>query len=155
MAGIAKKRAPSRGFTLVELLIVIVVIAILASLSLPNMIQSRMAANETSAIGSLRVIAKSMEIYHVKGMGGATSYPANYRDLGTMTAPELDSLLTTGEKSGYVFSGGGNAANYAITAVPIRYGTSGRRSFFIDATGVLRFSENNGAAATATDPAIQ
>ena len=156
MTGIAfEYRRRAKGFTLVELLIVIAVICILMSLAVPSLLQSRIAANETSAIASLRVIAKGMEIYHVKGMGGANSYPADYRALGTMLPPELDTILTTGQKSGYAFEGGGSAGNFAITACPVQYGTSGRRSFFVDATGVIRFSENNGAAATATGSPIQ
>lgn len=155
MAGIASKRASVRGFTLIELLIVIMIIAVLASLAVPSLLQSRMAANEVSATNSLRVISKSMEIYRVKEMGGANAYPADYRDLGSMAGPELDSLLATGAKSGYAFSGGGGAANYAINAVPISYGRSGRRSFYVDASGVIRFHEDNGSPAGPADSPIQ
>jgi type IV pilus assembly protein PilA len=155
MAGIDDRRVPGRGFTLIELLIVIVVIAILASIAVPSLLQSRMAANETSATNSLRIIAKGMETYRIREMGGSNSYPADYRALGTMLPPELDAILASGEKSGYAFSGGGAASNFAINAVPVRYGVSGRRSFYVDASGVIRFSEDNGNPAGPGNPPIQ
>jgi type IV pilus assembly protein PilA len=149
------RRRHDGGFTLVELLIVIAVMCILMSMAIPSLIQSRMAANETSAIGSLRLIAKGMEIYRVKAMGGSNAYPTDFRVLGSMSPPELDEVLATGSKSGYLFSGGGTASNFEISAVPMRYGSTGRRSFYVDASGVLRFTENNGNPAGPSDSPIQ
>ncbi|HEY3411591.1 MAG TPA: prepilin-type N-terminal cleavage/methylation domain-containing protein [Armatimonadota bacterium] len=150
----AYRRRP-RGFTLVELLIVITVILILAGLAIPNMLESRMAANESSAIGSMRVISKAMETYQLRNVGGNYAYPSHIQDLGALVPPELDPILASGQKSGYAFAGGGDASNYAITACPIQFGTTGRRSFFIDASGAIRSVVNNGAPATATDPVLQ
>lgn len=156
MVRISDARRPGdEGFTLVELLIVIAVLCILMSMAIPGLIQSRMAANESSAIASLRIIAKGMETYRVKEMGGANAYPADFRQLRTMTPPELDEILASGQKSGYVFEGGGSANAFQITASPIQYGSTGRRSFFIDASGVIRFTEANGNPAGPTDSPIQ
>lgn len=152
MAGNKPARRAMAAFTLIELLIVVAVLSVLMGMAIPSMLHTRMEANESSAISSLKVIASAMETYRVKAVGGTSTYPADYRDLGSLTPPEVDSLLASGAKSGYSFSGGGDASTYAINAVPQQFGISGRRAFYVDCTGVIRSSEDGNPAGPASAP---
>ncbi|HEY3928395.1 MAG TPA: prepilin-type N-terminal cleavage/methylation domain-containing protein [Candidatus Koribacter sp.] len=149
-----------KGFSLIELLIVVAIILIIAAIAIPNLLRSRMAANEASAVGSVRTI-NTAEV----------TYSAAYPDIGFTTtlsylsgptsactgsganstqACLIDNVLGNGTKSGYTFSlaGGASAPNYTFTdnADPVKRGNSGQRSFYSDQTGVIRYD----ASATAT-----
>src|SRR3954463_14861343 len=95
-----------KGFSLIELLIVAAIILIIAAIAIPNLLRSRIAANEASAVGSIRTINTSEVTY-------ASTYPnqgfALLADLGgaggsSTGAGLIDSVLASGTKSGYVFS---------------------------------------------------
>jgi type IV pilus assembly protein PilA len=147
-----------KGFSLIELLIVVAIILIIASISIPNLLRSKMTANEASAIGSLRAINIACATYET----GYSGYPSSLSALGgegtstspTSTAAELiDNLLQRGVKSGYTFSFSPSSADsagyidtYAITASPITPGVTGLRYFYTDQTDVIR--ANPAAAAT-------
>jgi len=132
-------RKKSHGFTLIELLIVIAVIAILAALAIPNLLGSRKAANETSAISQLRTIMSQQELFKSRNLNGDGTY-------GTLAQLEANNLVrwpTAGSyvKSGYVFSdlvSQPTAASWAIKADPIQPGTSGDRYFAASADGFVR-----------------
>lgn len=137
-----------KGFSLIELLIVVAIILIIAAIAIPNLLRSRMAANEASAVGSLRTLNTAAVTYSTTyGIG----YPANLSDLGpaasaTSTAADLiDSVLAGGVKSGYSFTytagaadTSGNINTYTLTGEPTTAGTTGQRGFFTDQTGVIR-----------------
>ena len=137
-----------KGFTLIELLIVIAVIAILAAIAIPNLLSSRKAANEASAISSVRTLVSAEETYRSRfGQYGAGT---------ALTGASLvdTTLMATTGKSGYVMAvASPTATGYAITAVPVTHGTTGDRSFYADQTGVIR--SNEGATASATGSPIQ
>jgi prepilin-type N-terminal cleavage/methylation domain-containing protein len=154
-----------KGFSLIELLIVVAIILIIAAIAIPNLLRSRMAANEASAVGSLRTINTAEVTY-------ATSYPANgfaaaLTNLGgaapcgpatAVTACLIDEVLSvTATKSGYTFTapGGGGVpvVTYTATGVPAALGSSGQRAFFTDQSGVIRY-DTTGAGATAASPAL-
>jgi type IV pilus assembly protein PilA len=153
-----------QGFTLVELLIVVAILLTLAAIAIPNLLRARMAANEASAVGSLRAINTAAVMYNSIYANG---YPPSLDALGTTStgaatcqnAELIDSALTSGTKSGYTFAwvkgtvkltkadstckgGYGFADGYAVTATPIDVGTTGQRAFCTDATGVVRFTIN-------------
>jgi prepilin-type N-terminal cleavage/methylation domain-containing protein len=137
-----------KGFSLIELLIVVAIILIIAAIAIPNLLRSRMAANEASAVGSLRTINTAAVTYSTTyGIG----YPAAITNLGpgtpatSATADLIDSVLSAGIKSGYTFSysagsadSAGNINDYVLTAVPVNIGTTGQRGFYTDQTGVIR-----------------
>jgi prepilin-type N-terminal cleavage/methylation domain-containing protein len=154
-----------RGFSLIELLIVVAIILIIAAIAIPNLLRSKMAANEASAVGSLRTLNTACITYSTT-YGG---YPSTLATMGgedsgslpTSTAAQLiDNVLQTGIKTGYSFSfsaaaadSAGNIDSYIITASPIKPGTTGIRYFYTDQTGVIR-ANSAGAAATSSSTPI-
>jgi len=151
-----------KGFSLIELLIVVAIILIIAAIAIPNLLRSRMAANEASAVGSLRTVNTAQVTYSsTYGIGygtlGALSTPAAGCAGATSTAACLiDSNLGGGTKSGYKFasipSGGAGTAvspytNFNSSAVPVAAGTSGQSDFCSDDSGVIRRDPTGAAGA--------
>ncbi len=156
-----------KGFSLIELLIVVAIILIIAAIAIPNLLRSRIAANEASAVGSIRTINTAEVTYSstygigfapLANMGGPNPCP---NPPTTASACLLDSVLGAGTKSGYTFSTGATAVGtvsaptvtYTITGDPVTVGQTGVRHFFSDQSGVIRF--NATAAATAADAPLQ
>jgi prepilin-type N-terminal cleavage/methylation domain-containing protein len=150
-----------KGFSLIELLIVVAIILIIAAIAIPNLLRSRIAANESSAVGSMRSINTAQVTY-------ASSYPdvgfgANLKVLGPGTAVDsntaglVDNVLGCASqpcnKSGYKFSVSGTTSAYTSGGDPITVGQTGQRFFFSDGSGVIRY--NQSAAATAGDGPLQ
>ena len=158
-----KHNNKQKGFSLIELLIVVAIILIIAAIAIPNLLRSKMAANEASAVASLRTYNTSIVAYSTTyqtvpatGLGqlGPASTPSS-------TAADLvDSLLgsATPVKSGYSFTySAGTAQNgivysYTIIAVPSNSST-GQRKFFTDQSGVIR-QTTNGSTPTASSTPI-
>jgi type IV pilus assembly protein PilA len=152
-----------KGFSLIELLIVVAIILIIAAIAIPNLLRARIAANESAAAGTLRTL-NTAEVSYITAFP-ATGYSASLKELGganpctpaTTGACLIDNTLattagTTG-KSGYVYTfGGGGAAGYQINA-DAQSASTGTKHFFTDETGVIRADPT--AKATATSPALQ
>ena len=148
-----------KGFSLIELLIVVAIILIIAAIAIPNLLRSRMAANEASAVGSLRTLnTASVQYSTTYGVG----FPDALSDLGPATpatsaaADLVDSVLASGTKSGYTFDlqpGAVAGDTYTITAIPTTVGTTGQRSFFTDHSGVIR-ADTTGATPDVNDQPI-
>jgi type IV pilus assembly protein PilA len=147
-----------KGFSLIELLIVVAIILIIAAIAIPNLLRSRIAANEASAVGSVRTI-NTAEVTYASTYPNV-GFPATLAALGGATpcvpaaanACLIDPVLSAGTKSGYTFTavgaGGPPAVTYAVTATPLPNG--GTRSFCSDQTGVIRFDAAGGACAAGT-----
>jgi prepilin-type N-terminal cleavage/methylation domain-containing protein len=148
-----------RGFSLIELLIVVAIILIIAAIAIPNLVRSRMSANEASAVGSLRTLNTAC-ISYTTLYGG---YPPSLASLGpgspatSASADLIDSVLSSGTKAGYTFTytagatdAAGNVLSYSIASQPISVGATGQRFFFTDQSGVIRANTSGVADATST-----
>jgi len=144
-----------KGFSLIELLIVVAIILIIAAIAIPNLLRSKMAANEASAVGSLRTINTASVAYSTT----YGQYPTNLSNLQTngaatsTNADLIDTVLGSGTKSGFTFAFHANATNtgYSITATPVNIGVTGQRGFFTDQSGVIR-ADTSGNATTSSTP---
>jgi type IV pilus assembly protein PilA len=166
-----------KGFSLIELLIVIAVILVIASIAIPNLMRARLAANQAAAAENVRTINTAAAAYSATynlgfpptflSMGGSTGNPA------TCTAAILiDEVLSTPPhwKSGYIYDyepeGPAETIavppgcvdgyyDYLITAAPVTVGSTGQNSFCADEPGVIHFdSTGNPAASTAACDAL-
>jgi type II secretory pathway pseudopilin PulG len=140
----------------------IIPLLIISAIAIPNLLRAKMAANEASAMRSLRVLNKSASVYSTT----YGAYPSSLGALGPSPSPSptaanlIDSALASGTKSGYVFvyygifnpAGKGEAERYIITASPVTPRTTGMRYFFTDQSGTIRTESNR--VATAESPPI-
>ena len=160
-----------KGFSLIELLIVVAIILIIAAIAIPNLLRSRMAANEASAVGSLRSINTAEVTYSstfpnsgyaaaLLNLGGTAAQCVAGQSGTIANSCLLDPVLSTGTKSGYLFTAtGANPASginttFASTGVPVVVGTTGQRGFGSDQSGVIYYTLN-GTAATNANSALQ
>ncbi len=147
--GIVRYVKEKKGFTLVELMIVVLVIGIIASLSVPNLVKSKMAAHESSAISAVRTLVTAQITFAAKS--GSGNFAADLTELEA--ANLIDSVMGSGTAEAYSFSLSGSGVQYTIDARPLVYGSSGIRSFFTDESGAIRYTTAD-AAATASDPGL-
>jgi prepilin-type N-terminal cleavage/methylation domain-containing protein len=145
------------GFSLIELLIVVAIIGIIAAIAIPNLLASRRAANEGSAIATMRVVFSSEATYQATAGAGAYGALSDLSTAGLIDSVVANSAVTP--KSGYTFA----AATVAVTGLPAFDATSiasvhtsvssvtgtGSRAFYVNESGVMYFN-TTAAAPTCT-----
>jgi type IV pilus assembly protein PilA len=146
----------SKGFSLIELLIVVAIILIIAAIAIPNFIHAKMAANEAAAVSSIHAINTAEITY--SSSNPLIGFSVLLSDLGPAGANYIDNVLAGGTKSGYNFTYVQNTTDipsegYTLNADPITRGVTGQRSFYSDQTNVTHY--NMTVPATSADPAIQ
>ncbi len=143
-----------KGFSLIELLVVVAIILIIAAIAIPNLLQARVAANEASAVASLRTIDTAMVTYistyptvgyapTLAALGGTSCAPAD-----ETSACLIDTQLASGSKSGYSFTAttaGAPVSQYVVVGMPI--GGNGNRSFCTTESASLFFDPTGAAIA--------
>ena len=140
------------GLTLSIISVVSVVpIGIVASIAIPNLLAARMAANEGSAIHSLRMISSAQMAYH-----------SNFQKYGTLqelaASNLVDVKLGSGTKNGYQFVvvlDDANPEGFEVLGVPVAYRGSGMRSFYVDETFVIRAGDNHGGPSSKMDEPVE
>ncbi len=135
-----------RGFSLIELLIVIAIILVIITIAAPQYNKAMMASHETAAIQTIRTIYAMQTQYNSQFGKYAQSLtelgpPASGAD-GPAAAGLISKDLADGKKSGYVFTVAANPTGYVITAIPEAFGNTGRRTFYSDQTNVIRQNWN-------------
>ena len=143
-----------KGFTLIELMIVIAIIAIIAAIAIPNLLEARKGANESAAISALRTLVTAQSMFRDmdKDGDGAANFAAELTHLNSTTNGRLiDDYLAGGTKQGYEFDMGADSDRYSWTATaqPISDKT-GTRNFYVDESGVIRFNTLGAAGAVPT-----
>jgi type IV pilus assembly protein PilA len=161
-----------KGFSLIELLIVVAIILIIAAIAIPNLLRARIAANESSAVASMRTINTAQVTYETGyptvGYAGALSTLGPSAGTGCNTPSSTNACIidyvlsqafsggTSGSKSGYVFAmaaavgSGGTGPNvtYISGAAPLNYNQSGVRRFCAVEDAVIRFDPNTAGSTT-------
>lgn len=154
-----------RGFSLIELLIVVAIILVIVAIAIPNFMRSRMAANESATVQNIRAVVTANVVYSsTYGIG----YSSDLVSLGpdpsngpssAKFAGLIDDVLSSGVKSGYAFTysaaapvSGALIPSYQLTANPVTPGYTGNRYFFTDDSGVIR--QNLSSTATVSDAPI-
>jgi type IV pilus assembly protein PilA len=162
-SGSGKQDRSNKGFSLIELLIVVAVILIIAAIAIPNFIRSKMRANEAAAVANSRNITTAEVVYSTTyGIGfspALTALAGNTAIVDQNNAGLIDDVLAAGAKSGYTFTysiltqdGLGHVTGYALNADPLTT-TTGQRHFYTDQTSVIR--SNDSVSAGPSDPALQ
>ena len=148
-----------KGFSLIELLIVVAIILIIAAIAIPNLLRSKIAANQSSAVGSLRTLNTACIAFSTS----YGQYPAALSNMGPVgsggtasstSADLIDSVLSAGTKSGYtfVYTAGASNQSYTITATPITAATTGQSMYFTNQSGVIRVDTSGSGATVASTP---
>jgi type IV pilus assembly protein PilA len=157
------------GFSLIELLIVVAIILIIAGIAIPNLLRSKMAANESSAVESIHAVLTASSVYYTEYDNG---YPPTAGTMGPTTTPTcnlsglIDPLLANApnQKSGYTVTYTGQGGNvtpptgcgtagflgFVVSAVPMTVGVTGARSFCSSEDGVIHDDPTGSPITTST-----
>jgi type IV pilus assembly protein PilA len=151
----------SRGFSLIELLIVIAIILILVTIAVPMLDKIQMNARETAAIADLRAMNQAQLNFH----NGQGKYASNLQELcgtaggtaGAAAKGEMSGTICTGEDHGYLFTVASVSPpdGYTIDARPKTPGSSGKRFFYSDQNMIVRQSDKENEPATPNSPQVK
>jgi len=156
-------RQTQKGFSLIELLIVVAIILIIAAIAIPNLIRSKISANEAAAVSNIRTVNTAQTTYQIAypSVGYANNlsklaFPAPGGSIDQNSAGLLDWIIGCAsqpcQKTGYYFSivnaSGNPIDNYGVTAVPVSPGNTGVRGFCGSQKSSITYDPNSGTNCT-------
>jgi len=152
----------TKGFTLVEIMIVVGVIALLATMTIPQMMRSRLNANEVATIGNMRALYHGCIAYN--SMSNPHVYPDNLTDLTApvSTPPYINQAIASATSAATVYQGyyfaytvAADKQSFGIIAWPASFGRTGTKNFFVGATGRVTYTSTDGEEPDANSPPIE
>ena len=160
-----QRQTEQKGFSLIELLIVVALILVIAAIAIPNLLRARIAANESAAVAALRTLNTAQISYNSSfpTIGFATSLSSlagtNCAPPGSSGACIIDTQLASGTKSGYSFAISGTSgtpnATYTFIASPLTPNQTGVRYFCTFGDAVLRYSTTSISTCTTSVSPLQ
>jgi type IV pilus assembly protein PilA len=127
-------RMNRKGFTLVEIMIVVAIIALLAAIAIPNLLRARISANDALAKSTLRTLSTASETF---ATGNSGNYPADISSLTGATPAYVNKDYCAQTVSGFNYTCPFNTGYYTFIGTPVAVGTSGTTTFTITTGGIL------------------
>ena len=128
------RRRNQKGFTLVEIMIVVAIIALLAAIAIPNLLRAKVSANDSLAQSTLRALSTAAETYGTANNGND---PSNMAALTGATPPYISTDYCTGTYSGFTYDCLMATGYYTFTATAVTIGTTGTTNFTMNTGGSL------------------
>jgi len=125
------------GFTLVEIMIVIAIVIVLITFGVPNILRSRVIANEAAAVGNLKALNNALQMYHINN----EFFPAGLEDLANSTPPYIEPTLASGTKQGYEYVYNlAESDHFTVNANPTNTGLLKGKYFYMDESGSIHYN---------------
>ncbi len=127
-------RKNKQGFTLVEIMIVVAIIALLAAIAIPNLLRAKMSSNDSVAKATVRALSTATESYATANNG---KYPTDIASLTGATPAFINTAYCASTISGYIYTCTFTNAAYTVMAEPVTVGSTGTTTYTVTTGGVM------------------